>query len=564
MTKQFTVDIDHDNNNFPFHSLADNISEFDIENFTQNLSQSDMDRLNQLKFNPFQQNHNTGIVQPDNNTELDTFCNTSEITCDYLLPDDFKMRSQNFNMQTKFSLIHLNIRSLANKFDSFKNLINTLDTNFQIIGLTDTWLNNNNNDCFTLNEYEFLGSNRTQKRGGGVGLYVSKHLEFKNRNDLDKNIEDTIETKFVEIINNYGKNIIIGVIYRPPNNNFDVFKNAMNENLEKIDRENKLCYLMGDFNLDLFKSESCDYANHFVEQLFTSSFFPLINKATRITHHTATHIDNIFTNNLEQLSDSWNGIIFSDISDHLPIVHVLYTNIKKTSKYVVDATYQRVFNKVNIRTFQEQMKNTSWNSVLNETSDPKKAYKDFLKLFSNVFEANFPFKKKNSVKIDKEKSPWMTNCILKSVRNKNKLYKRFLTKPSITNEKNYKNYKNRLNHIIKVAKKSHYEEQFIKYKQNSRMLWKKINELLNKPKKNTNISKTFVDASSNFIEDPKVIANKFNEYFINIGPNLANKIQCKENDSFEKYLTGSYHSSMFFDPITENELASELKKNEVK
>ena len=206
-----------------------------------------MDRLNQLKFNPFQQNHNTGIVQPDNNTELDTFCNTSEITCDYLLPDHFKMRSQNFNMQTKFSLIHLNIRSLANKFDSFKNLINALDTNFQIIGLTETWLNNNNNDCFTLNEYEFLGSNRTQKRGEGVGLYVSKHLEFKNRNDLDKNIEDTIETKFVEIINNYGKNIIIGVIYRPPNNNFDVFKNAMNENLEKIDRENKLLLFNGRF-----------------------------------------------------------------------------------------------------------------------------------------------------------------------------------------------------------------------------------------------------------------------------------------------------------------------------
>ena len=56
---------------------------------------------------------------------------------------------------------------------------------------------------------------------------------------------------------------------------------------------------------------------------------------------------------------------------------ILTCLLKKTSKYVVDATYQRVFNKVNIRTFQEQMKNTSWNSVLNETSDPKKAYKDF-------------------------------------------------------------------------------------------------------------------------------------------------------------------------------------------
>jgi hypothetical protein len=100
---------------------------------------------------------------------------------------------------------------------------------------------------------------------------------------------------------------------------------------------------MGDFNIDLFKS--CDYANYFTEQLFTSSFFPLITKATRITHHTATLIDNIFTNNQEQLDDSINGIIFSDISDHLPIVHIFnQTNIfgKNARENLNNATYQRV------------------------------------------------------------------------------------------------------------------------------------------------------------------------------------------------------------------------------
>ena len=49
---------------------------------------------------------------------------------------------------------------------------------------------------------------------------------------------------------------------------------------------------MGDFNIDLLKSESCDFANKFTEQLFTSSFYPLITKPTRITSHTATLIDN--------------------------------------------------------------------------------------------------------------------------------------------------------------------------------------------------------------------------------------------------------------------------------
>ena len=72
------------------------------------------------------------------------------------------------------------------------------------------------------------------------------------------------------------KNIIIGVIYRPPNNNFDTFKNTINEILEKIDNENELSYLMEDYNIDLLKSESCDYTNNFIEQLFITFFSPLI------------------------------------------------------------------------------------------------------------------------------------------------------------------------------------------------------------------------------------------------------------------------------------------------
>ena len=48
----------------------------------------------------------------------------------------------------------------------------------------------------------------------------------------------------------------------------------------------------------------------------------------------------------------------------------------------------------------------------------------------------------------------MTNCILKSVRNKNKLYETFLIDHNSKNEQLYKNYKNRLNHIIKMAKKN--------------------------------------------------------------------------------------------------------------
>jgi hypothetical protein len=55
-----------------------------------------------------------------------------------------------------------------------------------------------------------------------------------------------------------------------------------------------------------------------------------------------------------------------------------------------------------------------------------------LETFGDVYEVNFPLKRKqnNAKKINKSESPWMTNCILRSVRKKNKLYKTFLTNPN--------------------------------------------------------------------------------------------------------------------------------------
>lgn len=52
--------------------------------------------------------------------------------------------------------------------------------------------------------------------------------------------------------------------------------------------------------------------------MFSSSFYPLISRPTRITNCTsATLIDNIFVKSLEDNFTS--GLLLTDISDHLPI-----------------------------------------------------------------------------------------------------------------------------------------------------------------------------------------------------------------------------------------------------
>ena len=91
-------------------------------------------------------------------------------------------------------ILSLNIRSIANKFDSFSNLLNTLKRPFSVINLTETWLNDINSENFNLPNFDFVCSNRANKKGGGVGFFISNNLNYKIRSDLNTKKDGIIET----------------------------------------------------------------------------------------------------------------------------------------------------------------------------------------------------------------------------------------------------------------------------------------------------------------------------------------------------------------------------------
>ena len=51
------------------------------------------------------------------------------------------------------------------------------------------------------------------------------------------------------------------------------------------------------------------------------------------------------------------------------------------------------------------------------------------------------------------------------------------------------------------------------------------------------------------LSDKKDIANKFNEYFINICPDLAEKIEVNNEKQFEEYLTEPIFSRLQFTDV---------------
>ena len=150
----------------------------------------------------------------------------------------------------------------------------------------------------------------------------------------------------------------------------------------------------------------------------------------------------------------------------------------------------------------------------------------------------------------KNYNPRISKGLRKSINKKNKLYKHFLQKR--IPESKYKNYKNKLNHSIRIAKRIYYDQKLSINKTNMKETWKILNNIINKNSSKLKINNVF-EQDGREISDPLAIANKFCDYFSNIGPSLAGKIPTS-SVSIKSFLNGEFSDSMFLEPVIENEI----------
>ena len=111
------------------------------------------------------------------------------------------------------------------------------------------------------------------------------------------------------------------MVYRPPDRNLNDFNNELDHLVSIISKENITVFLLGDWNMNLKNHLHHQATSDFLELLFSRIFFPMIIRPTRITSHTASLIDSIFTN--EPLNKCISGLFLNDISDHLPIFAII-------------------------------------------------------------------------------------------------------------------------------------------------------------------------------------------------------------------------------------------------
>ena len=317
------------------------------------------------------------------------------------------------------------------------------------------------------------------------------------------------------------------------------------------------CIFTGDININLLNIDGA-ITTDYISSTMSHGFVPYVTRPTRITEFTATLIDHMFVKLPRSMITApiKAGILFNDITDHLPIFLLMSTQQKTQSSKRPKA---RIFSQKNIQKFVDELSTVNWNQVLNHYNGNQDC-SEFYKYFNRIYCESFPLVQ-ISRKRHKDK-PWITKGILISIRHKNILYKESILNPNDSNIHRYNMYKKILCDCLKKAEEVYYLNILNDRKNSAKNLWKHFGPILNNFKKRRgDISSLLVNGVK--ITEDKAIADRFNDFFSNVGRNLDQKIGGADKN-FRKYLSNRMNSSFFLAPILETDVRQEPWKIHMK
>ena len=480
--------------------------------------------------------------------------------CKYYYPYELRKLHVNGNLNRELSMIHVNIRSIKRNFYKLENLLSKFIYPPQIIGLSETNIQDENKkqdekkkqekqDKFipTLKGYDFF-SDDSRLRVGGSGIFIKSDLDYTVRNDLYLKVKDC-ENVWLEICTQ-NKKIIVSSLYRHPRHNFSEYQEAILNTIEKINSKKQLFYILGDMNLNLLKYSESKNIQYYLDQLQTVNCHNIIDKPTRVTMSSFSLIDHIYTNDLiHKLTPS---IILSDISDHFPTFLSINTPVFETPKEVKFRDMKHFVPGRFLYELKESIASISEKVLKFETgnqSDYKtavdNAFSDFHHSFFDLVNEHAPYKTISPTRHKFKEKPWISRRILDLGKKRDKLYSQALKTRDSDLFDQYKQIRNKVNHETKLSEKHFYRNKIQAAKNKSKVMWQLINGALHttKKKSKSNISRVKIlekNKPPKYLNDPNDIANAFNEFFVNIGKSMADKIPNVDSVNYSARLLQSF------------------------
>lgn len=384
----------------------------------------------------------------------------------------------------------MNIRSINCNLDRFLIFLTKLELQIDIIVLSESWTDSDT-IIPTINGYDNFSTKKTYNQNDGVVAYVkssisviSTEINIKEGNCLRLDLPD---------------DLTIICTYRPSTfKNPTNYINSLNSFLQTLQTGNII--FTGDVNIDTLPGNATTKTNDYLNMMAFHGLRQGIDKATRQN----ACLDHFMV----KCKYDCHTFVFDAFTDHSPIlIHINKPINKKPTQ-----PFTKSF--IDYECIRSELKKIDWDFLY--------SCKDVNEATANVSQNIQTIISKNTTVVTISKKlkplkPWITIGMMKSIRIRDKLFKKTKKQPNDINLlQEYSNYRQICNKIIKHAKKEYYANELKKTAGNNKETWKVIKELCNLTK-----SKEPPLELLKIKDLPVESLNEVNTYFTSIGSELA-------------------------------------------
>jgi len=423
--------------------------------------------------------------------------------------------------------------------------------------LCETFLTDQSATLYNIQGYDMISLNREKGQRGGIAIYVLNNFSHVIREDIMVNVNREFESLFIEI-NNKEYKVLVGEVYRVPNTNERVSIERFEKVINNIKAFKGEVILGTDQNFDLLRHKENKNIQLLLDNFIEASFIPVITKPTRVTHSSATLIDNIYIRG--KLCNHFHSCVLeTDISDHFPVIS--FVGKQNVIPHTIEHKFvqYRKFNDNTYANICNALDNNDWSILYSGTVN--EAYSIFSQKLTNYIDLYAPLKTKKVLNRHFKREPWLTKGILISIKTKAKMFRKCKgkTKDNPVYQK-YFAYNKLLNKIKRKSKSLYISSLFKDSLKNIKKTWQNINLLLGKTHDKTSI--TSINLNNHLITDQLEIVKHFAKYFANVGKAQSENIGYSNTNS-EHYMNDCHvNSSAFFIPtdyVEVCEIISNLK-----
>lgn len=454
-----------------------------------------------------------------------------------------------------FKIIHCNIRSINKNFNEFVVFLQNININFHMIVLTETWMTDSDGQQYNMTGYDTYYSNAVNNKCDGVIIFLKNCLNATHvKEDLRGANASTISFHFKN------QPFKVLTVYRSPSDNAQDFLTSLRHHYDTtVTNNNTQHILVGDMNIDIMDNcRQTKLRDDYLTTIISYGLHSLITKPTRVTENTASCIDHIVANHPGRAT---SVVIESNFTDHYAVAAAFSINTNDDDNDTTKRQDNKIVTEVDVEELKQKLTLEDWNMVIRQ-DDVNVAVEQFIVTLNNHIEKST--KTKHIRPRYKKLKPWITHCLIKSIRTRDQLAKKVKQQPFNLQLKNrYNKYRNTLTHLIKTTKQNYYKNKINSAGNDLRKVWAVINEATDNTKKTKSAKYNILDEQGTEIDskNTKLIANRFNKYFINVGPSLSDNITQNEQSHED---CQKNPKTIFMAPVVEKEIYSiigQLKTN---